>query len=70
MCWHDQRQQVYTEVMLQSHKRAMAEIKSAQQRVAKATEERDKLKEKLKKAQARLAIEKERLRKNQEKLEN
>ena len=48
----------------------MADIKSAQQRVAKATQERDKLKEKLKKAQARLAAEKERLRKSQEKLES
>jgi hypothetical protein len=56
--------------MLQSHKRAMADIKSSQQRVAKATEERDKLKEKLKKAQARLAAEKERLRMSREKLES
>ncbi len=48
----------------------MADIKSAQQRVAKATQERDKLKEKLKKAQARLAAEKERLRKSEEKLES
>jgi hypothetical protein len=70
LCWHDRRQQVYTEVMLQSHKRAMAEIKSSQQRVAKATEERDKLKEKLKKAQARLAAEKEHLRMSREKLES
>ncbi|MGA2904836.1 MAG: hypothetical protein ABSD98_13455 [Candidatus Korobacteraceae bacterium] len=36
----------------------MSDIKSAQQRVRKATEECDKLKEKLKKAQARLAVEK------------
>ncbi len=70
LCWHDRRQQVYTEVMLQSHKRAMAEIKSSQQRVAKATEERDKLKEKLKKAQASLAAEKEHLRMSREKLES
>ena len=55
--------------MLQIHKRALSEIKSAQQRVKKATEERDKMKEKLKKAQARLAEEKERLRKSQEQLE-
>ena len=68
--WHDRRQQVYTEVMLQSHKRAMAEIKSSQQRVGKATEERDKLKEKLKKAQARLTAEKEHLRMSREKLES
>ena len=51
--------------MLKVHKHAIAEIKSAQQRVEKATEERDKLKGKLKKAQARLAAEKQRLRKNQ-----
>jgi hypothetical protein len=56
--------------MLQSHKQAMSAIKSAQQRVKKATEERDKLKEKLKKAQARLAIEKDCLRRSQEKLES
>jgi hypothetical protein len=61
---------VYTASMLQTHKRAISEIKSAQQRVKKATEERDKLKEKLKKAQARLAVEKERLRKSQEQLES
>ena len=45
----------HTYTVLKSHKRAIAEIKSAQQRVEKATEERDKLKRKLKKAQARLA---------------
>lgn len=56
--------------MLKTHKRAMADIKSAQQRVAKATEERDKMKAKLQKAQARLALEKERLRKSQELLES
>ena len=48
----------------------MAEIKSAQQRVGKAIEERDKMKEKLRKAQARLVLEKARLRKSQEKLES
>ena len=48
----------------------MSDIKSAQQRVQKATEERDKLKVKLKKAQERLAAEKERLRKSQELLES
>ena len=46
------------------------EIKSAQQRVAKATEERDKQKEKLKRAEARLKAEKDNLRTNQEKLES
>ena len=56
--------------MLKLHKDAIAEIKSAQQRVKKATEEQDKLKIKLKKAQARLAMEKDRLRKSQEKLES
>jgi len=56
--------------MLQSHKRALANIKSAQQRIAKATEERDKLKAKLKKAEARLAAEKRFLRENQERLES
>jgi len=56
--------------MLQSHKRALANIKSAQQRIAKATEERDKLKAKLQKAQARLAAEKRFLRENQERLES
>lgn len=56
--------------MLKSHKEAISEIKSAQQRVRKATEERDKLKEKLKKAQARLAAEKDGLRKSLEKLES
>jgi len=48
----------------------MADVKSSQQRVAKATEECDKLKEKLKKAQARLATEKEHLRMSREKLES
>jgi hypothetical protein len=48
----------------------MSEIKSARQRARKATEERDKLKEKLKKAQARLAAEKELLRTSLEKLES
>ena len=56
--------------MLKSHKHAIGEIKSAQQRVAKATEERDKQKEKLKRAEARLMAEKENLRTNQEKLES
>jgi hypothetical protein len=56
--------------MLRSHRQAMSEIKSARQRARKATEERDKLKEKLKKAQARLAAEKERLRTSLEKLES
>jgi hypothetical protein len=56
--------------MLKSHRRAIAEIKSAQQRVAKATEERDKQKEKLKRAEARLKAEKENLRINQQKLES
>lgn len=55
--------------MLRSHKEALAEIKSGRQRVAKATEERDKLKAKLKKAQARLALEKDKLRASEEKLE-
>ncbi len=48
----------------------MSEIKSGEQRVRKAIEERDKLKEKLKKAQAQLAAEKDRLRKSREKLES
>jgi aminoglycoside phosphotransferase len=56
--------------MLKVHKDAIAEIKSAQQRVQKAKEEHDKLKIKLKKAQSRLATEKDRLRKSQEKLES
>src|SRR5208283_722737 len=56
--------------MLQSHKKAAAAMKAAQQRVEKATQERDKVKEKLKKAQARLALEKERLKKSQEQLES
>jgi outer membrane protein TolC len=55
--------------MLKSHKQAMNDIKSAHQRVRKATEERDKLREKLKQAQARLALEKDRLKKSQEILE-
>jgi hypothetical protein len=49
---------------------ALNEIKSAKQRVAKATEERDKLKTKLRKAQARLVVERERLRASEEKLES
>ena len=65
-----QRQVFIPVFMLKSHKRAIAEIKSAQQRVAKATEERDKQKEKLKRAEARLKAEKENLRTNQEKLES
>ena len=44
--------------MLKTHKDAIAEIKSAQQRVTKAEEEHEKLKAKLKKAQFRLAMEK------------
>jgi hypothetical protein len=56
--------------MLKAHKRAMSDIKSAHQRVAKATEERDKMKAKLKKAEERLTVEKERLRKSQERLES
>lgn len=68
--WQHREQQVYTTFMLQSHKQAMAAIKSARQRVEKATQDRDKAKEKLKKAQARLAAEKEQLRKSQEKLES
>ena len=56
-------------VMLKSHKRAIAGIKSAQQRVAKATEERDKQEDKLQRAEAQLKAEKENLRTHQEKLE-
>jgi len=56
--------------MLRSHKQALNEITSARQRVAKATEERDKLKTKLRKAQARLVVEQERLRASEEKLES
>ena len=55
--------------MLRLHKQALDEIKSARQRVAKATEERDKLRTKLKKAQVRLAVEQGRLRASEEKLE-
>lgn len=55
--------------MLQSHKRAIAAIKAAQQQVEKAIRERDKAKEKLRRAQARLAQAKEQLRKSQEQLE-
>jgi hypothetical protein len=55
--------------VLKSRKRAIAEIKSAQQRVEKATEERDKLKGKWKEGRARLSAEQQHLRKNQEKLE-
>ena len=43
--------------MLQSHKKAIAAIKNAQQRVDKAVRERDKAKGKLKEAEARLAVE-------------
>ncbi len=60
----------YTDTVLKSHKRAIADIKSARQRVQKATEECDKLREKLRKAQARLAMEKDRLRKSEENLES
>jgi len=56
--------------MLQSHKRALAEIKSGRQRVAKAKEECDKLKAKLRKAQARLVVEEAGLRASEEKLES
>jgi len=56
--------------MLKVHKDAIAEIKSAQQRVKKAWEEHEKLKAKLKKAQFRLVMEKARLRKSREKLES
>jgi hypothetical protein len=56
--------------VLKIHKDALAEIKSGQQRVKKATEEHEKLKVKLMKARARLAMEKDRLRKSQEKLES
>jgi hypothetical protein len=56
--------------MLRSHRQALDEIKSGRQRVAKATEERDKLKAKLKKAQVRLAAEQARLRASEEKLES
>jgi len=56
--------------LLKLHKDAIAEIKSAQQRVKKATEEHDKLKAKLKKAQLRLAMEQYCLRKSQDKLES
>jgi len=56
--------------MLKSHQRALSEIKSGRQRVAKATEERDKQKAKLQKAEARLRTEKARLRASEEKLES
>lgn len=56
--------------MLQSHKKAMAVIKDAQQRVEKAKRDRDKAKEKLKEAEARLALERARLKKGQEQLES
>ena len=62
--------EIHTSRMLKVHKDAIAEIKSAQQRVKKATEECEKLRAKPRKAQSRLAIEKARLRKNQEKLES
>jgi peptidoglycan hydrolase CwlO-like protein len=61
---------VSTNPMLNTHKRAMSEIKSAHQRVKKAQEECDKLKEKLKKAQARLATEKRRLNASEQALES
>jgi len=56
--------------MLKLHKDAIAEIKSAQQRVKKATEEHDKLKTRLKRARLRLAMEQDCLRKSQDKLES
>ncbi|MFZ0912236.1 MAG: hypothetical protein WBQ76_16360 [Candidatus Korobacteraceae bacterium] len=56
--------------MLQSHKKAMAAIKNAQQRVEKATRDRDKAKAQLKKAQTRLVWERELLKKSQEQLES
>ena len=56
--------------MLQSHKRALAEIKSGRQRVAKAKEERDKLKATLKTAEAKLVAEQSRLKASEEKLES
>ena len=58
--------------MLRSHEQALNEIKSARQRVAKATEERNKLKTKfkLRKAQARPVVEQGRLRASEEKLES
>ena len=56
--------------MLQTHKKAMAVIKDAQQRVEKAKRDRDKAKEKLKQAEARLTLERERLKKGQEQLES
>ena len=56
--------------MLQSHKKAIAAIKDSQQRVEKATRDRDKAKAQLKKAEARLALERERLKKSQELLES
>jgi hypothetical protein len=56
--------------MLQSHKKAMSAIKNFQQRVEKATRERDKAKAQLKKAETRLALEKAQLKKSQEQLES
>jgi hypothetical protein len=56
--------------MLQSHKKAIAAIKNAQQRVEKAILDRDKATAQLKKAETRLALEKERLKKSQELLES
>ncbi len=56
--------------MLQTHKKAMAAIKDARQRVEKATRERDKAKAKLKEVEARLALERDRLKKSQEQLES
>ncbi len=56
--------------MLQSHKKAIAAIKNAQQRVEKATRERDKAKAKFREAEARLALEKQKLKKSEEQLES
>lgn len=56
--------------MLQTHKKAMAAIKDARQRVEKATRERDKAKAKFKEAETRLALEKARLRRSEEQLES
>ncbi len=56
--------------MLQTHKKAMAAIKDARQRVEKATRERDKAKAKLKEVEARLALERDRLKRSQEQLES
>jgi hypothetical protein len=56
--------------MLQSHKKAISAIKDAQQRVEKATRERDKAKAKFKEAETRLALEKARLKRSEEQLES